>query len=131
MNKNTMDKLLDYLQTTVYYHESDLILLLSNSKIMITEKHIANIKYTTFNILKIFETYGYIFSDDDYLMLVKKCGYFIQWIPENKKTREMCEIAHASTTYSMFQYIPKHLRTLEMLEIRPIYLNKSYQFIKK
>ena len=111
-----MDKLLNYLQSNDYYNESDLILLLSNSKIMITETHIANLKYTAFNIVKLFETYGYIFSDDDYLMLVKKSGYFIRWIPENKKTRDMCAIAYNSTNISVLEHIPEHLQTWKMLE---------------
>ena len=95
-----MDKLLEYLQTNTYYCESDLIFLLSNNKTMITEKHIANMKYTHFNIIKLFETYGYVFTNDEYLMLVKKSGYFLQWIPEDKITMHMLAISLTNSLYS-------------------------------
>ena len=116
-----MDKLLEYLQTTNYYSKSKLITLL-NTKIMITNKHIENMKYSDFNIIKLFEEYGYVFTNDDYLKLVKKSGYFLRWIEDDKKTKEMCEIALKSTSPMMLQFVPEHFQTPEM----HIYRIKQY-----
>ena len=120
MIKTTMDALLDYLQSNYHHDKSELILLL-DTKITITIKHIENMKYTDFNIIKLFEEYGYVFTDDDYLKLVKKSGYFLQWIKDDKKTKEICEIALKSTSLGMIIFVPKHFRHLKCM-----YIEKQY-----
>ncbi len=68
-----MDELTQYLNTSKYYSEYKLEQIL-NKKIIITKNHIDHIKCISceFNIIILFEQYGYIFTNEDYILLVKK-----------------------------------------------------------
>jgi len=83
-----MDELTQYLKFTIKYNKIDLEQIL-NKKIIITREHIDNINYIydTFNIILLFKKYGYVFTNDDYILLNNKHG--IKYIPEDKKTAEI------------------------------------------
>ena len=94
-----MDELTKYLKTNRGYTELNLKQIL-DKKIMITKNHIENINpnnyydsYCRFNIITLFEKYGYIFTDDIYMLLVNKDGRILRYIPKNKRTHEICETA--------------------------------------
>ena len=119
-----MDELLLYLQSDSY-DEIKLEQILNN-KIIITKNHIKNINldnYDTirdknwdFNILNLFEKYGYIFTYDDYILLVNKNDCILEYVPENMKTDEICEIA-IKQSGSAFNFIPKNKKTDKLYKI--------------
>ena len=114
-----MDELTRYLKSD-YYRENEIENIL-NKKIIITKDHIDNIKSIhccdrRVNIIKLFEKYGYVFTDDDYIMLVKKGGRILRYIPENKRTNKICEIA-VQQDGSALQYVPEDKKTNKICEI--------------
>ena len=89
-----MDELEQYLKFA-NYHEYTLEHIL-NKKIMITDKHIdaINVFYDMgrldkFNIITLFEKYGYIFTNNTYILLVTKNGYLLKFISEDNRTDEI------------------------------------------
>ncbi len=79
-DSKTMDELTSYLCEKTQNKEK-LIKILDTERIPITRKHIRNInKWYSFNIIKLFETYGYVFSNDDFVFLIKIDGLYIQYI---------------------------------------------------
>ena len=139
-----MDELTEYLKSNYYYNEYELEAIL-NKKIIINQNHIENINlrdyhdHWYFNIIKLFEKYGYVFTNDDYILLINRCGnvmtyisddrltdeickttvqhngHVLQFVPENKKTDEICKIAVAKNKLAL-EYVPA---------------NKQHLFIKK
>ncbi len=117
MIEHKMDELTEYLRCN-YYREFELEQIL-NKKIIITKEHIENIdvKYNcciNFNIIKLFEKYGYCFTNDDYILFVSENGAIIQYISEDNKTNEICKIAVQQNKQAL-QFVPD---------------NKKYLFIK-
>ena len=109
-----MDELLQYLKSDSY-NESELEQIL-NKKIVITKNHIENINignyrdYLEFNIINLFEKYGYVFTNNDCIMLVNKYGYILDDIPEDIKTNEICEIAVKKHWYAL-EFVPNDKKT--------------------
>ena len=138
-----MDELTQYLKLDIYYDESKIEQIL-NKKIIITKDHIDNIKINRcysrgFNIIKLFKKYGYVFTNDDYVMLVNKYGYAIQFIPSDKQTDEICKIAVGLSGCAL-TYISENKKTDEICKIAVqqnryaltyVPANKKYLFIKK
>ncbi len=91
-----MDELTRYLKLCKYKKiELEQIL---NKKIIITENHIKNIDLDCiidhdFNIINLFEKYGYVFTNNIYILLVRKNGYILNDFSDNIKTDEICKIA--------------------------------------
>ena len=101
-----MDELTIYLKTGRYNKIS--LEQILNKKIIITKNHINNIYFTRscgFNIINLFEKYGYIFMDDDYILLVSKNGMLLRYIPEDKITDKICKIAIQQNVYAL-RYVP-------------------------
>ena len=95
MIKYKMDELTRYLQINNSYNKKDLEQIL-NTKIIINKNHIQNIKanaWYNFNIVQLFEIYGYIFTDNDYISLLYNNGCFLRWMCDDKKTDKLCKIA--------------------------------------
>ena len=87
-----MDELDYYLQTTSYYNYKKLKRIL-NKKIIITANHIKYVNIKEINkIIDLFEKYGYVFTTEDYIMLLLKDVTVLEHIPENKRTDEIYEI---------------------------------------
>ena len=115
-----MDELSYYLSHTNCYKKSELEQIL-NKKIVITRKHIENIdlKYHyhfDFNIIKLFETYGYYFTNDDYILLVRMNGILIQCISEDNITDEICKIA-IQQNGCLLQCVPNDKKTDKICKI--------------
>ena len=115
-----MDELTQYLKNTIIYTESELELIL-NKKIIITKNHINNIRIKfcceyNFNIIEIFEKYGYVFTNDDYIMLVNKYRYAIRFIQKDKQTIEICKIA-VQQCGDILYFISEDKKTNEIYEI--------------
>ena len=114
-----MDELTQYLKLKEY-NKLKLEKIL-NKKIIITKDHINNINAISccifmINIIKLFEKYGYVFTNDDYIMLVSKCGLILEYIFEDKKTDEICKIAVQKNGYAL-SYVPEDKKTDEICKI--------------
>ncbi len=139
-----MDDLTEYLKKHTY-NKSKLEQIL-NKKIIITDDHIKHIKFDYYNynpelnIIKLFEQYGYIFTNDIYILLINKNGYMLKYmstdnitneickiavqqtgnalrfVPEDKKTDEICEIAVRQNGRALY-YVPENKKTKELCEI--------------
>ena len=115
-----MDELIQYLKSLMY-NEFELKQIL-NKKIIITRNHIEHINlyyygiYWRFNIIALFEIYGYIFTDDDCILLINKDISIMQYIPDNNKTYELCEnaVRYSGTT---LQYVPDSKKTKKICKI--------------
>ena len=116
-----MDELSYYLKhRRGCYKKSELEQIL-NKKIVITKKHIKNIysDYSycwRFNIIILFEKYGYCFTNDDYILLVSIDGSLIRYISEDNITDEICKIAIKQYKYA-FRRIPDNKKTIEICKI--------------
>ena len=116
-----MDELTQYLKTGKYI-ENELEQIL-NKKIIITEDHIKHINMPisnfygyNFNIITLFEKYGYVFTDDDYILMIRKNGNIIEYISKDKLTNNMCEIAVRQGGI-LLRYIPSDKRTNELCKL--------------
>ncbi len=112
-----MDELTQYLKSNADYTEFELEQIL-NKKIIITDDHIKNIKfeYCNFNIIVLFEKYGYVFTNEIYKMIIQKYGYALFFISEDKKTDEIYEIAIKQNGMAL-QYIIDDKKTNKICEI--------------
>ena len=110
-----MDDLKDYLSCATYYDIDELHKILDKKK-TITSEHIANIKpnHPYINFVQLFENYGYIFTNDDYIELVSTDGYYLSFI--QNKTYELCEIAVNNNSYAL-KFVPDNQKTIELCEI--------------
>jgi len=52
----------------------------------------------------------------DYKTALKYNGYLLQYVPEDQRTMELCEIACKKHGY-LLQYVPEDQRTMELYEI--------------
>ena len=115
-----MDELLQYLDSDSY-DESELEQIL-NKKIVITKNHIENIDLNnyyedwTFNIINLFEKYGYVFTNDDYIILVNKNGFMLSNVPEDMRTNEIYKIAVKQVGYAL-RFVPGDKKTNEICKI--------------
>ncbi len=113
-----MDPLQVYL-TTACYHHKDRIEHFLDKKIIITIDHIKNINFESwhdhcnFNIIMLFEKYGYVFTNDSYIALVNKQGNMLQYIPNDKRTYKICKTAVQRTGLAL-QYVPINKQTNEI-----------------
>ena len=146
-----MDELQHYMQKANKYKINTLEKIL-DKKIIITENHIKNIKNMKhINIIELFEKYGYVFTNDDYIYLinidgcfikyinnkyyelcklaVKQNGIALQYIPLNILTDELCEIAVRQNGYAL-KYVPKNKKTSELCEIAIRQNCDALQFVK-
>ena len=120
LNKYYMDdELTRYLKLS-NYNKFKLEQIL-NKKIIITKDHIDNIEIKhccdcEFNIIEIFEKYGYVFTNDDYMMLLNRCIYAIQFIPNDKQTNKMCKMAVQRYAPTL-RFISENNKTDEICEI--------------
>ena len=92
---------------------------LLNKKIMITKNHVENINCNPtpgFNIISLFETYGFVFTNDMYILLVRKNGFMIDYISKDKQTDELWKIAVQQNVYT-FHNISDDKKTDELCEI--------------
>ena len=115
-NNTKDDELTQFLKSKCYI-ETELIRIL-DTKIIITSDHIKNIDVTcyteiyNYDILAKFERYGYIFTNDDYIILMNKNelmlrnGLFIcqDEIPKHI-AHERCKLAIQQNRCE-FQFIP-------------------------
>ncbi len=86
-----------------------------NNKLIITETHIKNIdRYYKFNIIKLFEKYGYVFTNDDYMLLVNINGCYLKYI--SNKTEELCRAAVIKNGNALL-YVEQNKRTNELYEL--------------
>ena len=110
-----MDELEIYLKNKEYYDARELERIL-NTKIIITKKHVQCIAngwgYPYYNnIINLFEKYGYVFTDNDYISLICQNGNMLQYISNDRITNEMCKIA-VKQNKTTLRYVPndkKHL----------------------
>ena len=88
-----MDELTQYLKS--YEYKKSKIEKILDKKIIITDNHIKNInfKYCNFDIITLFEKYGYVFTIEIYKIAVRQNGYILKHISDDKKTDEICKIA--------------------------------------
>ena len=116
MFKHKMDELTQYLKSDEY-KESKFEQIL-NKKIIITEDHIKNInfKYYNFDIINLFEKYGYIFTDGNYKIAVQQNGYMLKYIPDDKKTYEICTIAVKQIGWAL-KFVPDNKKTYKICKI--------------
>ena len=126
-----MDELIQYLKS--YSYEKSKLEYILNKKIIITKNHIDNIKIIfccdqKFNIIKIFEKYGYIFTNDDYIMLVNKCGFAIQFIPEDKQTNKICKTAVQQNGFAL-EFVPEDKKTDEIYKIAVKQCKNAFNFV--
>ena len=120
-----MDPLQSYLTTLSYdlYRKTELVKIL-DTKIFITEKHIKCMRFSFsymnprnyMNIIQLFETYGYIFTENDYKYILKHKGILLYFIDDIKKTNELCEIAVQQDGLAL-EYMPKNKRTIEICKM--------------
>ncbi len=143
-NNTKDDELTQFLKSKCYI-ETELIRIL-DTKIIITSDHIKNIDVTcyteiyNYDILAKFERYGYIFTNDDYIILmnknelmlryipgdkrtneiyeilIKKNGGVLREIPHNKKTYKICKIAVKQNKHA-YDDVPSDMKTLELYNI--------------
>lgn len=125
----TTDALLDYLQSTEHYYIPDLLLLLT-AETVITKEHISSMKYSDFDIIKIFKTHGYVFMNDDYLILVKKNVRFLEWIPQFKKTYEFYKLA-VQMDGLLLQCVPTEFQTEELCDMAVKNNQAAFKFVPK
>jgi len=114
-----MDELTQYLKLTEY-NELKLEQIL-NKKIIITKDHIDNINVNycciyQIDIINLFEKYGYVFTNDDYIMLINNCGMIIMYISKDKRTDKICEIAVRKRS-STLRFVPEDKKTEEICKI--------------
>ena len=114
-----MDELTQYLKSNCYY--DNILEIILNKKITITKEHISNINIDCcnvngINIINLFEKYGYVFTNDDYIMLLKKNRFVIYFIPKDKQTNEICKIAVQQDGY-ILHHISEDNKTNEICEI--------------
>ena len=111
-----MDELLIYLQG--YYYCHDELERILDTRIMINENHIKNIKglFCEFDIIKIFEKYGYVFTDETYKIIIKNCPYLLKYIPENIQTNEFYEYMVQVNGF-VLQYIPINKKTAKICKL--------------
>ena len=112
-----MDELLHYLQSDSYEeYKLDQIL---NNKIIITKNHIKNIKLghsgEEFDVIKLFEKYGHVFTHDDYILLVNENGYMLEYVPDDMKTNEIYKTAVQQNGY-ILEFVPEDKKTDEICE---------------
>ena len=114
-----MDILESYLTQHEKYNNKELIDIL-DTKINITKNHIRNIKFTLMNnsiqIIKLFEKYGYIFTEDDYEYIISKDSFVLQYISNNNKTDAIYKIAVQKYGLNL-QFIPDDKKTDEICEL--------------
>ena len=118
-----MDELTRYLKSTTDYTEIELEQIL-NKKIIITRNHVENVKFCFYFyknknvpiIIKLFEKYGYVFTDDDYILWMTKNGLALKFIPIDKKSNEICMTAVKHTGYAL-QFVPEDKKTDELCKI--------------
>ena len=84
-----MDELDEYLKCSYNYIGHDIEKIL-NKKIIITDSHIKNINFNHchFNIIALFEKYGYIFTNEIYEMIIQQDGWLIRYFSEDNKIFE-------------------------------------------
>ena len=115
-----MDELTRYLKLGDY-DKSKLEQIL-NTKIIITDDHIKHIKFDYYNynpelnIIKLFEQYGYIFTNDIYILLINKNGYMLKYMSTDNITNEICKIA-VQQTGNALEYVPENKKTNELCVI--------------
>jgi len=131
-----MDELTQYLRSkycsgSKNYNKNELEEIL-NKKIIITENHIKNIVlykyYFDFNIINLFEKYGYIFTNNDYILLVKKDGYILKYIPIDNQTDEIYTYA-VKQNGNALQFIPIDNQTDEIYTYAVKQTGHALQFI--
>ena len=118
-----MDALQQYFITRKFrdYAKHELIEILE-MKINITSEHIKIMKNNYFshkhnyNIISLFEKYGFVFTDDDYKQILNKSGLFICDIPKIKQTDELCTIAVKENGWAL-EYISEDKKTDKLCEI--------------
>jgi len=114
-----MDNLELYLIQNEKYNNEKLSNILE-TKINITGNHIKHIKFTWQNdsikIIKLFEKYGYIFTEDDYKYILCKNPSVLQYISNDNKTEDICKIAVQKYGLTL-QYIPNDKKTDEICEL--------------
>ncbi len=132
MIKYKMDELTIYLKFTNYKKfELEQIL---NKKIIITNDHIngINVDYCfnnyRVNMIKLFNKYGFIFTDDIYISLVNKNGYILFNIPKNDRTNEICKTAVQQNGYAL-AYVPYDKKTDEICKIAVRQQGLALQFV--
>ena len=129
-----MDELSQYLKTG-YYNEIELQQIL-DKKIMITKNHVENINLDYFNIhwyfdiITLFKKYGYIFTNDDYILLVNKNKYIIKIIPDDMKTDKLCKITVKSYGY-LLQLVPEDKKTYDLCKIAVRQDGQALLFVPK
>ena len=116
-----MDELSYYLKHRRGYYKKTALEQILNKKIVITKKHIKNIYSKCgwiwrFNIITLFEKYGYCFTNDDYILLVSMDGNMIKYISEDNITDKICKIAIKQYEYA-FRHIPDNKKTIEICKI--------------
>ena len=127
-----MDELTQYLKSNKCYTKLKLEQIL-NKKIIITKNHIGNIDLEyhnlfDFNIIKLFEKYGYCFTNDDYILLVGRRGAIIKDMSDAKKTDAICKIAISRYWYAI-KYIPEDKKTIEMCKIAVLYDGQLLEYV--
>ena len=138
-----MDELDIYLKNRFPYVYDEIEQIL-NKKIIINKDHIRNIKQGRGSLIYLFETYGYCFTNDDYIMLisddesilnyipkdkrtveiyeaaVRKNGNMIIYVPTDKITNNICKLA-IQQNCNLLEYIPEDMKTEEILKLVNIY----------
>ena len=124
-----MDILEIYLTQHRKYNSKELIDILE-TKINITKNHVKHIKCTwiIFEVLTLFEKYGYIFTEDDYKYIVGKYPFILERIPDDNKTYEICKIA-VQKYGSMIQYISDDKKTDEICKIAVEQCNEALKYV--
>ncbi len=113
---NKMDELMHYLQSNTHYYKSQPEQIL-NTKIMINKNHIKNIiGKCLFNIINLFEQYGYVFTNDDYIFLIIHNESIFKYISDNNKTNELCELAVQYYGLSL-RFVPQNKKTVKICKI--------------
>ncbi len=152
----TDDKLLSYLKKHYFYDIASIIKILE-TKIIITNEHInvLNIESIFLNnnykIISIFQQYGYIFSNDEliklsindirivpyipddnidivYNYLIKNNKHILRYIPENKRTYDIC-INSISMNGLMLEYVPENMKTYEICKTAVIQNGRCLLFV--
>ena len=112
---NYNDELYNYLKYSQTYKIEELEKIL-NTKITISNIHIKNFSRNKheFNIITLFEKYGYIFTIADYTMLINNsCTYFCL---ASDKSYELCKIA-VSIAGILLYFVPNDKLTTELYEL--------------
>ena len=114
-----MDELMRYIQFEDY--EKFGFEQILNKKIMITKNHFEKINFNLcydeeINIINLLEKYGYIFTDDDYIFIINDSPCSFAYIPENKRTIELCKIV-VQKRGDMLYHVSENKKTDEICKI--------------